>query len=62
MTTSEAVTGPQLFDKIQGKGDHDNKTGNGRVIQSGNPSRRGTLKFYRAFNQKTNSSVAMQNM
>ena len=50
MTNPEAVSGPQLFDKIQGKGDSDSKVNNGRAIQSGNPSRRGTLKFYRAFN------------
>ena len=32
MTNPEAVSGPQLFDKIQGKGDNDNKTSNGRAI------------------------------
>lgn len=29
----------------------------GRSIQSSVPSRRGTLKFYRGFNQKANSNI-----
>ena len=33
----------------------------GRNIVSGVPSRRGTLKFYRGFNQKTNSSLHAMN-
>jgi hypothetical protein len=54
-----------MFAKMQGKADTSaavgKEQGQGRAIQSGNPSRRGTLRFYRAFNQKTNSSVVMQN-
>lgn len=50
-----------MFNKLAGKSKDDaanNKDQNaGRNIQSGVPSRRGTLKFYRGFNQKTNSSL-----
>ena len=65
MAAPEPVSGQQMFAKMQGKADPSaaagKEQGQGRAIQSGNPSRRGTLRFYRAFNQKTNSSVVMQN-
>ena len=55
------VSGQQLFNKIAGKAKEEitnNREQNaGRNIQSGVPSRRGTLKFYRGFNQKTNATL-----
>ncbi len=50
-----------MFNKLAGKSEKETNGGKdqnvGRNIQSGVPSRRGTLKFYRGFNQKTNSSL-----
>jgi len=55
------VSGQQLFNKIAGKASVEQTTAKeqnaGRNILSGMPSRRGTLKFYRGFNQKANSNV-----
>ena len=59
------VSGQQLFNKISGKASQETNVGKeqtaGRNILSGMPSRRGTLKFYRGFNQKTNSSLVAMN-
>ena len=50
-----------MYAKMSGPVNHEASTSKdqtaGRNIQSSVPSRRGTLKFYRAFNQKTNSNL-----
>ena len=55
------VTSQDIFNKMNGKAKDDGKDGKdqnaGRNIESGKPSRRHTLKMYRGFNQKTNSSL-----